>query len=249
MTPTLTPPCLGEREAVARTLRKELIARHDYDSTTRPCSWIDGMDECADAIIAQHIEPLRTENETLRAERHAAIARAEEAERRHEGKFWIELREPGRVPERKGEFPIPGMSKILREFMDARPTAFLTVVTIGYTGPDFQHGPEALQMADARSMERGRKHNARVREAHGDHATKTALAERDALAAKLAQAEGEIATMRERAAKVADDWIAVFGARDPKHVSTQTWACDAVRDIAEAIRALPLTTPEPPHGD
>ena len=41
---------------------------------------------------------------------------------------------------------------------------------------------------------------------------------------------------RERCAKIADDWLAVFGDRKPEHVSAQTWANDAVRDIAEEIR-------------
>lgn len=41
---------------------------------------------------------------------------------------------------------------------------------------------------------------------------------------------------REACAKVADDWLSAYGNRNPKFVDAQTWACDAVRDIADAIR-------------
>lgn len=85
----------------------------------------------------------------------------------YEGRFWIELREPRRVPQRKGPYPSATLASTLREFMAVRPTAYITVVTIGHDGPDFQDGPEALQMADARSMSTGAKHIRRTREAHG----------------------------------------------------------------------------------
>lgn len=87
----------------------------------------------------------------------------------HKSRFWLELREPRRVPERKGPWLLTGLAPILREFMAARPTAYITVVTIGHDGPDFQDGPEALQMADGRSMSTGSKHIARTREAHAPH--------------------------------------------------------------------------------
>lgn len=41
---------------------------------------------------------------------------------------------------------------------------------------------------------------------------------------------------REACAKVADDWLSAYGNRNPKFVDAQTWACGAVRDIANAIR-------------
>lgn len=86
--------------------------------------------------------------------------------REAEGRFWLIVREPGMVPERKGSWPHRDTAKVLREFIAARPRAFLDVLTIGSDGtPDVQHGPEALQMADARSMSTGSKHNARVRAA------------------------------------------------------------------------------------
>lgn len=68
-----------------------------------------------------------------------------------EGNFWLELREPGCVPEFKGPFLLTETAHTLREFMKARPEAFITVVTIGHYGPDFQDGPECLMMTDYRS--------------------------------------------------------------------------------------------------
>ena len=43
----------------------------------------------------------------------------------HEGRFWLELREPRCVPERKGSWPLAQLAKILREFMAARPEAYI----------------------------------------------------------------------------------------------------------------------------
>lgn len=93
-------------------------------------------------------------------------------------RFWLELREPGRVPERKGSWPHRQLAKVLREFMDARPTAFISVVTISHDGPHFEDGPEALMMADGRSMSTARKHLASTKRAFaptapaGEHAEK-----------------------------------------------------------------------------
>lgn len=41
---------------------------------------------------------------------------------------------------------------------------------------------------------------------------------------------------RERCAKIAEGWLATFGGYKPEVIDAQTWASDAVRDIAEAIR-------------
>ena len=54
--------------------------------------------------------------------------------------------------------------------------------------------------------------------------------------------------MRERAAAVADSWLENFGQFAPKYLSAQTWANDAMRDLAEIVRALPLTE-ETPDAD
>lgn len=83
-----------------------------------------------------------------------------------EGRFWLELREPGCVPERKGPWPQAQIATVLREFMAARPEAFISVVTVSSTGePFFQDGPEALMMVDGRSMSTARRHLETTREA------------------------------------------------------------------------------------
>lgn len=82
------------------------------------------------------------------------------------GRFWLIVREPGMVPDRKGPWPHRDTAKVLREFIAARPRAFLDVLTVDAGGtPWVEHGPQTLQIADGRSMSVGRKHNARVRAA------------------------------------------------------------------------------------
>lgn len=83
-----------------------------------------------------------------------------------DGRFWLVLHEPGCVPERKGPWPDHLFRATLREFLAARPTAYVTVLTVDDGEPHVQHGPEALQMADARSMSVGSRHNAQTRAAH-----------------------------------------------------------------------------------
>ena len=41
---------------------------------------------------------------------------------------------------------------------------------------------------------------------------------------------------RERCANIANEWIRLWGDKKPEHISAQTWASDAVKDIADAIR-------------
>lgn len=80
--------------------------------------------------------------------------------------FWIIVHDRGCTPERKGAFKRETMAATIREFIRARPTSLLTVLTVGSDGtPDVQHAPEALQMLDGRSMALAREHNRRVREA------------------------------------------------------------------------------------
>lgn len=100
------------------------------------------------AIAAMPVE------EAVRQEREAS-----------DDRFWIEAREPGCVPDRKGPFN-GKLAPVLREFMAARPAAYLTVVNWGHDGPLFRDGPEALQMSDARSMETGRRHIKSCAQAH-----------------------------------------------------------------------------------
>lgn len=72
---------------------------------------------------------------------------------------WIELREPGKVPQRKGPFTTRDMLKrFLIELFDARPAALVSVVTMHSSGPEFQDGPECLQMMDGRQRSRAAKH-------------------------------------------------------------------------------------------
>lgn len=88
-----------------------------------------------------------------------------------DNRFWLVLHEPGRVPERKGPWNQGNgeIKRVLREFMAARPTAYIDVLTLHHDGPDVQHGPELLQMLDGRSMARGSRHNAQTGEAHATH--------------------------------------------------------------------------------
>jgi hypothetical protein len=102
------------------------------------------MDEAADAL--------------------ASLVRERDAARE---KFWLELRSPGQVPRRGGPFPVASKATVLREWMDANPDAFITVVSHGLDGaPCFDDAPETLQMLDGRSMARGRRHIETSSKAH-----------------------------------------------------------------------------------
>lgn len=92
----------------------------------------------------------------MSAESETIVAASDEAE----GFFWLELREPGCVPERKGKWPPSQTASILREFMKARPKAFITVVTwdASYGAPVFQDAPECLGLLDMRSLITARRH-------------------------------------------------------------------------------------------
>lgn len=75
-----------------------------------------------------------------------------------EGRFWLELRPAGQVPQRKGSWPKARMKEILREFMAANPDALISVVTIDWNGPMFEDAPEVLAMIDRRTWPTGKKH-------------------------------------------------------------------------------------------
>ena len=120
----------------------------------------------------------------------AALSRAPEAE---DNRFWLILHEPGRTPDMKGPWDGKAQARVLREFMTARPTAYIDVLSVSETGPLVQHGPEVLQMIDGRSMARGRRHNAQTREAHAPHHAalsppSTGGADREEIAHDLEQA-------------------------------------------------------------
>jgi hypothetical protein len=61
----------------------------------------------------------------------------------------------------------------------------------------------------------------------------------EAAEARLAQVRADAL---EEAALIADTWLTVFGALEIKHVPARQYACDAVADIAAAIRALARDT-------
>lgn len=108
-----------------------------------------------------------------RATEHQWLDAARAEGRRSPGgggeRFWLILKEPGRQPELKGSWLLTSMAATLREFIAARPTAYIDVLTWGEGGPIVEHGPQALQVLDGRSMATGRKHNERTREAHAPH--------------------------------------------------------------------------------
>lgn len=74
-------------------------------------------------------------------------------------KTWIELREPGKVPERKGAFLATEQVKaFLIEVFEHRPSALVTVVTLHADGPSFEDGPEWLEILDRRQAHRAARH-------------------------------------------------------------------------------------------
>lgn len=76
---------------------------------------------------------------------------------------WVMLQEPGCVPEMKGPFGSRFLPAFLRECMDARPTALLTVVTVDEGVPQFDEAGMWLTVADGRSVPRVQRWRARVK--------------------------------------------------------------------------------------
>ncbi|WP_243368906.1 hypothetical protein [Microvirga solisilvae] len=96
------------------------------------------------------------------------IGQAEGPER-----FWLILREPRCVPELKGPFLVGTQAQTLREFMKARPQAFITVLWFDeYCGPMVEDGPAWLMVLDRRSRSTALKHidstRAALTQDHGD---------------------------------------------------------------------------------
>lgn len=90
-----------------------------------------------------------------------------------QAKFWLILQEPRRVPERKGPWQVRDIAKVLREFMAARPAAYITILTVDDEGtPWVQHGPEWLEMIDGRSRSVAARHNRNVAAAHATQAVR-----------------------------------------------------------------------------
>jgi len=146
-----------EREAIA------ISADDREDARKYIAGRCDAAEERGDRAITVNIPALRL----ALSEPAPATDRAGEAE----GRFWLIVHKPGNVPDRKGSWPIADMAKVLREFIAARPDSYLHVLTVDRYGvPEIQHGPEALQMSDGRSVGVGRKHNARTLAAHTEAA-------------------------------------------------------------------------------
>lgn len=82
--------------------------------------------------------------------------------------FWIEVREPRMSPVRKGPFRVKHMAATLREFMDALPGAFLTVVTVDDGEPWFEDASAMLFQLDGRSRPRCRRHRETSRRAFAE---------------------------------------------------------------------------------
>jgi hypothetical protein len=166
------------RENTARLLRPDLFDRADlvvqtfasYPMWLRFAYVMEAVGNAVQAAYAWADEVIAVANADLMALQSPSPAGAEPAG--EEDSFWLVLREPGTLPERKGPWKGAGqqMARTLREFIAARPTAYIDVLTWspGY-GPLVRHGPDVLQMLDGRSMSVGRRHNARTRAAHADH--------------------------------------------------------------------------------
>lgn len=76
-------------------------------------------------------------------------------------RFWLELRAPDCVPERKGPFPVRDTARIIREFLEANPRCLFTVVTVDDAGvPLFEDAAETLEILDGRLRHLVKRHRA-----------------------------------------------------------------------------------------
>jgi hypothetical protein len=58
--------------------------------------------------------------------------------------------------------------------------------------------------------------------------------------------ETAVLAERKRCLALCEGWIGVWGSQNPKFVSAQKWATDAIQDIAENIeKGIPFPPPEP----
>lgn len=101
----------------------------------------------------------------------AALSAVPVSEPDDNSKFWLELREPNCVPERKGPFRVKKTAEVLREFVKARPQAMISVVTIGYDGPWFEDAPTCLMQTDGRSTSTASAH---IKSSNAAHASPVA---------------------------------------------------------------------------
>lgn len=162
-------------------------------------------------------------------------------------RFWLIVREPGCVPDRKGPFIIADTAKVLREFMAANPTAFIDYLTVGPDGsPDVEHGPLVLQYTDGRSMSVGRKHNERVREALASKPTPASHTAPDALRASLDERIANYSALRDQCVETGTDEngyaLAVEALEHVRHdvfaLATPAPSRDEVERATKAIQAV-----------
>jgi hypothetical protein len=92
-------------------------------------------------------------------------ARLELPEWPEDERRWFILREPGCVPQLKGPFPPKMVKGFLRELMEHRPHAFVTVLSISYGQPVVEDGPECLEILDGRMAATARRHRQSTRKA------------------------------------------------------------------------------------
>lgn len=146
------------RRSVARIIEMEENVR-DLETAVLGAAFSDRIDSSG-----LNASPLSWQEIALTAERR--VTELEGEVEWLNGRFWLILHEPGCIPELKGCWPAGQTAVVLREFIRARPNAYIDVLTVDHGAPDVQHGPECLQVLDGRSMGVGRDHNARTREAH-----------------------------------------------------------------------------------
>jgi hypothetical protein len=109
--------------------------------------------------------------------------------------FWIELREPKCVPDRKGPYPRRMMTGVIRECMKYRPTAYITVITWHDTyGPLLTDGPEWLMMRDGRSRPTALAHIRHTEAAHRDSSSDPKGEDAPAAECGASQSGGSVAS-------------------------------------------------------
>lgn len=245
--PTPTPPCLGEREAVARTqIQDRIIAAFGQAAWTgdkgisihggKIAMSHDGW-KAIRPLLDEAIKPLRTENETLREENQKLTAELnEDLEKLLASKCALSAAEA----ERDAAIARAEEAERLKE-----------------TNRKLHRRMQIVEGPMAARVERGEREAAFWLEARKEAGRRAsyalfranrAEAEAARLTSKLAQAEGEIATMRRDASKVIAPFAAcVFNDNFDVTLSTGRLADRNWVDLQRFHRAL--TTPEHPHGD
>lgn len=116
---------------------------------------------------AGRIGAAKVQMDTPMAKALCLMASAEPAPS-EQSRTWFILREPGCVPQLKGPLPPKMVANFLREVMEFRRTAYITVLTLVDGAPIVQDGPECLMVLDGRSMGPARRHMQSSGAAHHD---------------------------------------------------------------------------------